>query len=238
MPREDIEFKTVDNVTLRGWLYKPDNTGGELPCLVICHGYTCLKEMCLDVLAERFVSALPINCLVYDHRGFGASDQRPDQPRSEIIASQQTSDLQDAISYAQSREDVDANKIGLWGYSFSGGHALCVGASDRRVKSIISLAPFTDGDIVTRNLRPDVTATVYAMFQQGMYNERKGRQKLTGSDRLSRAAGNEPGRLPVVVANPLDLAGLPQKESYDFFTPWAEKVGWKNELTIKTCVSS
>lgn len=167
MPREDIEFKTVDHVTLRGWLYKPDNTNGKLPCLVISHGYTCLKEMCLDKLAKRFVSALPIACLVYDHRGFGASDQKEGEPRSEIIATQQASDTQDAITFAQSRDDIDAAKIGVWGYSFSGGHALWVGAVDRLIKALISVAPFTTGDIITSNTRPDFVDALVQMLQQG-----------------------------------------------------------------------
>lgn len=167
MPRQDIEFKTTDHVTLRGWMYKPADAPKKLPCLVISHGYTGLKEMFLDKVADRLVSALPIACLVYDQRGFGESDQKDGAPRSEIIAAHQASDKQDAITYAQSRPDIDATKIGLWGYSFSGGHALWLAAVDRRVKAVIALAPFTNGDVVSNNLRSDFIDSVAAMIQQG-----------------------------------------------------------------------
>ena len=142
MSRQDIDFKTGDGVTLRGWLYIPSVTGKnaeeKLPCLVMVHGFTALKEMALDKFAERFVSKLQIAVLVYDNRGFGASDVATGQPRQEIIPSIQISDYQDAITYAQSRPEIDAEKIGIWGSSYSGGHALYIAAVDRRVKACIS----------------------------------------------------------------------------------------------------
>lgn len=57
------------------------------------------------------------------------------------------------------------------------------------------------------------------------------------TERLSRAAGNEPGRVPVVVENPMDTAILPHAESYAFFSPWAQKIGRKNEVTIRRHVA-
>lgn len=82
MARKDIEFKTSDAVVLRGWLFTPDAAAGEkLPCLVMSHGWTAVKEMGLDKFAEAFISKLKIICLVFDNRGFGASDAAPSQPR-------------------------------------------------------------------------------------------------------------------------------------------------------------
>ncbi|KAI4844941.1 DltD N-terminal domain protein [Aureobasidium sp. EXF-8845] len=216
--RSDIEFKTIDHVTLRGWIFKPTGAQGKLPCLVMSHGLTCLKEMHLDTLAERLTATPLIACLVYDHRGFGTSDQKDNEHRSEIIPAHQNSDLQDAITYAQSREDIDAARIGVWGYSYSGGHSLWVGAIDRRVKAVIAVAPFTNGEIISNNTRSDFEDALDDMFAQ---------------ERLSRAAGDEPGRIPVVVKNQLDTAILPHAESYEFFSPWAENIGWKNDLTIR-----
>lgn len=138
MSREDIEFKTSDNATLRGWFCKPEGNLGKLPCLVMSHGFSALKEMDLDTFAQYFTSKLPLNCLVYDNRSFGASDAGPGQPRHKIIPSLQCSDISDVITYAQSREDVDANKVGLWGSSYSGGNVLWVGGVDKRVKVVLS----------------------------------------------------------------------------------------------------
>ena len=94
MPRKDVEFKTSDHVTLRGWFYTPESSSGKLPCLVMAHGWSALKEMDLNTFAEHFISKLAISCLVYDNRCFGASDG---EPRHEIIPTLQQSDYSDAI---------------------------------------------------------------------------------------------------------------------------------------------
>ncbi len=33
--RKDVEFKTEDGVTLRGWLYLPDQARGRVPTIVM-----------------------------------------------------------------------------------------------------------------------------------------------------------------------------------------------------------
>lgn len=170
MPREDISFQTSDNVTLRGWFYKPANSDAStpLPCLVMAHGFSALKEMDLNTFAHFFSSNLPLTCLVYDNRGFGDSDTKEGQPRQEIIPAQQTSDYSDAITYAQTRAEVNKDKIGVWGSSYSGGHVLWVGAVDRRVKAVLSQVPCVDGWAnFHRLIRPDFVAGLNAMFQDG-----------------------------------------------------------------------
>lgn len=138
MPRQDIEFQTADHVTLRGWLYTPTSeTSEKLPCLIMSHGWTAVKEMSLDAFAEYFSSHLSLACLVYDNRGFGASDTKDGQPRHEIVPAVQQSDYSDAITYAQTLSNIDATRIGVWGTSYSGGHVLHVGAVDRRVKTVL-----------------------------------------------------------------------------------------------------
>lgn len=172
MPRQDIEFKTVDNVTLRGWLYTPDSISEEKqPCLLMHHGFSALKEMDLDTFADYFSSRLPLACLVFDNRGFGASDTVPGQPRQEIIPSVQCSDLSDAITYAQSKDKIDPSKIGIWGSSYSGGHVLYVAAVDKRVKTVISQVPLVDGwENFHRLVRPDFVDGLNHGFQAGIYH--------------------------------------------------------------------
>lgn len=169
MPRSDVEFKTSDRVTLRGWFYTPESaTVKQLPCIILSHGWSALKEMHLDDFAEYFVQHLPVACLVYDHRGFGDSDTGPNQPRQEIIPAVQMADMSDAITYAQSRQDVDLNKIAIWGSSYSGGHVLQVGAVDRRVKVVLSQVPLVSGWETSRRLiRPDAMEEINFVLQQG-----------------------------------------------------------------------
>jgi cephalosporin-C deacetylase-like acetyl esterase len=203
MPREDISFQTADNVTLRGWFYRPPsdshgNTHGKLPCLVMAHGFSAVKEMDLDAFASYFSTNLALTCLVYDNRGFGASDTAANEPRLEIIPSKQISDYSDAITYAQTREEVDRTKIGVWGSSYSGGHVLHVGAMDRRVKVVLSQLPMVDGWAnFHRLIRPDFVGGMNEAFEQGRSPPKKSdmlSQQLTSSNRSPCACSWEGAR--------------------------------------------
>jgi dipeptidyl aminopeptidase/acylaminoacyl peptidase len=56
MSRQDIEFKSSDGVTLRGWFYTTSTPrsapSAKLPCLIMIHGFSAVKEMSLDYFAE------------------------------------------------------------------------------------------------------------------------------------------------------------------------------------------
>jgi uncharacterized protein len=65
--RTDIEFRTRDGLTLRGWHYLPDGGSGPVPTIVMAHGFSCVKEMFLDRYADVFVAA-GLGVLVYDNR--------------------------------------------------------------------------------------------------------------------------------------------------------------------------
>src|SRR3954463_4359538 len=108
------------------------------------HGFSAIKEMHLDEYAEVFCDA-GLACVLYDHRGFGASDAAPGRPRQEIDPWEQIRDYQHAITYAQLRPEVDAGRIGVWGSSYSGAHSYVVGAIDRRVKAVCGQVPLISG---------------------------------------------------------------------------------------------
>ena len=128
--RKNIEFKTEDGITLRGWHYLADRRTGPAPTIVMAHGFSAVKEMFLDRFAETFAAA-GLASLVFDNRNFGASDG---EPRQEIDPWQQARDYRDAITFAETLSETAKNRIGIWGSSYSGGHVLVVGAIDRRVK--------------------------------------------------------------------------------------------------------
>ncbi|KAI1629453.1 Alpha/Beta hydrolase protein [Exophiala viscosa] len=222
MTRTDISFKTGDGVTLRGWFFiaSSTSTSTKLPCVILTHGLSCVKEMGLDSVAEMFISELPVTCLVYDHRGFGASATAPHAPRQEVITWQQVNDMRDAITYVQTREEVDKSKIALWGYSLSAAEALLVAAIDRRVRAVIALGPGCSPlEIVSRLTAPHALNAIRPLFEV---------------DRLARAAGLDPIMVPMI-AEPGGQCVLPSPESFAFFSEW-EKNGssWKNEVTMRS----
>ena len=215
--RRDISFTTTDGTTLRGWHYQPDGAGPH-PTIVLAHGFSALKEMYLDKYAEAFARA-GFASVVYDNRGFGASDG---EPRQEIDPWLQIRDYSDAITFAGSLAGTDKGKLGIWGSSYSGGHVLVVAAIDRRVRCVVSQVPVISG---WQNFRRLVRADFLAPLRAGLH-----------ADRESRAAGGAPGMLPVVAQDPTAPSALPTADSYQWFTETAaaRAPAWRNEVTLRT----
>src|SRR5512132_4354761 len=65
--RNDVEFKTQDGVTLRGWHYLPDQRSGKVPTIVMAHGFSAVKEMYLDMFGAAFAAA-GLAAVVFDNR--------------------------------------------------------------------------------------------------------------------------------------------------------------------------
>jgi dienelactone hydrolase len=126
--RKNIEFGVEGGVTLRGWLFVP-GAKGPAPAITMAHGYAGVKEHGMERFARAFAEAGFV-VLVHDHRHFGASDGAE---RGDVDPWQQIADWRRAISFLESRPEVDAAQIGIWGTSYAGGHAIVLGATDRRL---------------------------------------------------------------------------------------------------------
>lgn len=215
----DIEFESA-RVTLRGWFFSPQ-TSEPAPCVVLVHGFSGVKEMHLDEFARVFRDA-GLACLAYDHPGFGASDAYAGTPRQEVDPWQQARAMQDAITYAQSRTEVDPARIGVWGSSFGGGLAFMVAAIDKRVKAVCGQVPMISG---SRNFQALVRCDFWEATWQGM-----------ALDRLARARGEAPMTVPVVDENPMAGAVIPSPDGHQFFTRVAAEraPSWRNEVTLRS----
>ncbi len=216
--RKDIEFKADDGTILRGWHYVPGSGASKYPTIVMAHGYSAVKEMYLDKFAEKFAEA-GLASLVFDHRNFGASDGKI---RQEIDPWQQIRDYRDAITFAETLAATDADRIGVWGSSYSGAHVIVVGATDRRVKCVSAQVPLISGH---NNAQRLVRADFIAGFQAAM-----------AEDRRARYRGEAPAMVPVVAENPTDPAALPTPDSWVWFTE-TQKLrapSWRNEVTLRS----
>jgi len=213
---ESLRFD-AEGTELAAWLYEPPGEGPH-PIVVMAHGFSAVKEMHLDRYAQAFVDAR-LAVLVFDHRGFGASDGRP---RQEIDPVAQVRDYRHAITFASTLPRLDAQRIGVWGSSYSGGHALMVGAIDRRVRAVVAQVPAISGSAsAARLIRSDLLPEVRAMFD---------------ADRRARHAGEVPAMIPVVSEDPAGLCALPGAEAADWFlrTRSERAPAWRNEVTLRS----
>ena len=125
---------------LAAYLYRPESPHGDVPCVVMAHGFSATRDDGLPAYAEAFRDA-GFAVVLFDYRHFGASTG---EPRQLLDIGRQHDDYRAVVAWARRLDGIDPDRIVLWGSSFSGGHVLAVAAGDPRVAAVISQAPFTD----------------------------------------------------------------------------------------------
>jgi hypothetical protein len=213
--REDVEFVVEGDVSLRGWLFMPKGPGPH-PGITIAHGFAAVREHGLERYARVFADAGFV-VLVHDHRGFGASDG---EPRYDVDPWRQIADWRQAISYLESHPKVDADRIGIWGTSYAGGHAIVLGATDRRLRAVVAQVPTISGHQQSlRRIPPDQVPALEASF--------------IDDDR--RQFRGEPPATQAVVSSDLTVpAAYRSQEAIEFYNQPAPGGVWQNIVTVRS----
>lgn len=114
------------------------------PWIVMAHGFGSVVAMRLDAYAERFQAA-GFNVLAFDYRHFGGSEGHP---RQVLDIPKQLDDWRAALGYV--RTTLGADRVAIWGTSFSGGHVTVIAAEDDQISAVISQVPHMDGIATSR----------------------------------------------------------------------------------------
>jgi pimeloyl-ACP methyl ester carboxylesterase len=137
--REDVRIPSHGEA-LAAYFYQPKPPHGDLPCVVMAHGFSATRDDGLPAYAEVFRDA-GFTVILFDYRHFGASTG---EPRQLLDIGRQHDDYRAVVAWARQLDGIDPDRIVLWGSSFSGGHVLAVAADDPRIAAVVSQAPFTD----------------------------------------------------------------------------------------------
>jgi uncharacterized protein len=213
--RMDVEFPVEGDVTLRGWLFVPDGAGPH-PAISMAHGFAGVKEHGLDRFARLFADAGFV-VLVHDHRGFGASDG---SPRFDVDPWVQINDWRRAISFLEDHPAVDSDRIGVWGTSYAGGHAIVLGATDRRLRAVVAQVPTISGyQQSLRRVPPDQVPALEAAFID---------------DERRRYRGEPPASHAVVSADPAVPAAYRSPDAVAFYNQPVPEGVWENTVTLRS----
>ena len=214
--RRELELRTEDGTTLRASLHAPAET--PAPGIVMAHGFSGVKEQ-IDHYAVAFADA-GFSALVFDHRGFGASDGGL---RLEVDPARQIADWRDVLTAAEALPEVDAGDgLGVWGSSFAGGLAMTLAADDDRVRCVVAQIPNV-GNHRGRHL--------YNAGERATLNER------IRADRAARLAGEPAAMIPVFTSDPGELCALPPAVSSRYIeAAEAASPTWRNEVTLRSVV--
>lgn len=210
--RSDTTFSS-QGLTCHAWHYSPQQGSGAT--IVMAHGLGGTRDAGLEPFAERFAEN-GYHVVLFDYRHFGASEG---EPRQLISISKQLQDWRAAVAHARSLPGVDADRIGLWGTSFSGGHVIVTAADDPRVAAVSAQGPMMDGLAAALNVVS--YAGVGRLLKVSAY---------AVADQLRGLLGLSPVIIPLAGA-PGEFAAMSSHDAlqYTDITP----PGWRNEMTAR-----
>lgn len=146
-----------EGTRLAAELWLPDRTPDKAghPTVLLCHGWGGLKSQ-LAPYAQKFAHA-GFAALTFDYRGWGESDGRliamPDAPpllqasmrtlsvrvlREIVDPVDQTTDIKNCLAALAAEPGIDPKRIGIWGTSYGGGHAVFTAGTDDRVRAVVA----------------------------------------------------------------------------------------------------
>lgn len=211
----DVKIPADGEIELGAWLFLPDGKGPH-PGISMAHGFAGVKEHGIEPMARAFARAGFV-VLVHDHRNFGSSGG---QIRGDVDPWTQISDWRRAISYLEARPEVDSKRLGIWGTSYAGGHAIVLGATDRRLRCVIAQVPTISGfEQGLRRVSPDVQPSLEDAFNE---------------DERAQLRGNSPARQAIVSSDPSLPAAYRTQEAIDFYMQPLPDGLWENEITLRS----
>ena len=169
-------FRNRFGITLAADVYKPKTGNGKFAAIAISGPFGAVKEQSSGLYAQTLAERGFLT-VAFDPSFTGESSGEPRYVASPDI---NTEDFQAAVDYLVSRDDVDAEKIGILGICGWGGLAINAAAIDTRVKATVASTMYD----MTR-----VTANGYFDSEDSAEKRRAKRVQLNTMRNADFAAG-------------------------------------------------
>ena len=148
---EKVSFKSGD-LTLSGVVHRPDDmTEGERrPAVLVLHGFGSRKDAGNVTGPTNMFMNWGYVVLRFDMRGCGESEGL----FGHLLCLGQVEDTRAAITFMESRPEVDPDRIAVVGSSFGAAVAVYTGGVDERVAAVISSGGWGNGERKFRGQHP------------------------------------------------------------------------------------
>ncbi len=153
--RNRVTFQSQGE-TLVGHLYLPANyqPGTKLPTVIVTGAWMTIKEQMAGLYAQNLADQ-GFAAFAFDFRTWGESGG---SLRSLESPTMKIADIQNAISFLQTVDAVDADRIAGLGICASAGYMAVAAASDDRLKALITVAPWIHDPAIVEAVYGGVTA--------------------------------------------------------------------------------
>ena len=148
-PKEFLQFTTPDGISLNAWMIKPHdfNPTKKYPVLMTQYSGPNSQQVLneFSVGWEQVLAANGYIVFCCDGRGTGARGEAFRKVTYLQLGKYELADQLNAANYLKSLPYVDADRVGIWGWSFGGFMALnCLTQGNGTFKAGIAVAPVTN----------------------------------------------------------------------------------------------
>ncbi|HKT18728.1 MAG TPA: alpha/beta fold hydrolase [Stellaceae bacterium] len=140
---ERVTFQSA-KLKINGTLHLPPGArpGERRPAFMVLHGFGSNSSSSNCVLPCQMLAEWGYAALRFDFRGCGESEGK----RANTICLEQVEDTSAALTFLQTRAEIDPARIAAVGSSFGAAVAVYTGGVDNRVAAVISSGGWGDGE--------------------------------------------------------------------------------------------
>ncbi|MEL4356734.1 MULTISPECIES: alpha/beta hydrolase [unclassified Luteococcus] len=143
---EKVTFHNRFGIDLAADLYRPVNATGPLPALAVSGPFGAVKEQASGLYAQTMAERGFLT-VAFDPSFTGESGG---QPRRTSLPDINTEDFSAAVDFLATRDEVDAEQIGIIGICGWGGIAMNAAAIDPRIKATVASTPYVMTRVATK----------------------------------------------------------------------------------------
>lgn len=207
--------------TLVGNLYLPMTykAGDKLPIVIVTGAWMTIKEQMAGLYAQK-LSEQGFAAFAFDFRTFGESTGKLrnfESPTAKIA------DIKNAVTFLQTVEAVDRDRIAGLGICASAGYMTTAAAEDSRIKSLITIAPWIHN--------PEIVNAVYGgetAVQERIATGRAAKAKFLQTGKVESVLATSKTDRTAVMFGEIDYyqnpqrGAIPQWENRFAVASWAE----------------
>jgi fermentation-respiration switch protein FrsA (DUF1100 family) len=221
--RSNVRFKS-NGLKIAGHLYLPDDykEGEKRSAIVVAHPCGGVKEQTAGLYAKK-LSEKGFITLAFDASYQGESEGEPrflEDPFS------RAEDVKSAVTFLETRDDVDEQRIGAFGICASGGYVPFAAETDRRIKAVGTVSAVDMGDFVRNGLRNSVIPNLEHLLEES--NKARIEEAKGQPPRLEHIVPNTPEEVPKDAPSSI-------REATDYYrTPRAQHPNSQNWILVRS----
>jgi uncharacterized protein len=221
--RSNVTFKS-NGLKVAGHLYLLDDykEGEKRPAIVVGHPCGGVKEQTAGLYAKK-LSEKGFITLAFDASYQGESEGEPRYLEDPFARAE---DVKSAVTFLETRDEVDEQRIGALGICASGGYVPFSAETDRRIKAVGTVSAVDMGDFVRSGLRNSVIPNLEHLLEES--NKARIEEAKGQPPRLEHIVPNTPEEVPKDAPSSI-------REATDYYrTPRAQHPNSQNWILVRS----